>query len=102
MKKKELKPRQTRQSIFEKINWINQLRKLSSFDDEIACDLLEAAVYSKDERLFSTLENLLTIESIDNLINPDPFRKGPAVGGETDQEGMGGIFIGNIISSRDR
>lgn len=99
MKKKPVKPKQ---GILERIMMINSLRQHSNLDDEIASELLEAATYSGDEKLFSTLENLLTLESIDNLINPDPFRKGPAVASETDQDGMGGIFIGSIISSKDR
>ncbi|MGD2091872.1 MAG: ATP-binding protein [Candidatus Aminicenantes bacterium] len=99
MKNKPLKPKQTRQAIFEKINWINQLRKISSLDDEIASEMLEAAAYSGDEKLFSTLENLLTLESIDNLINPDPFRKGPAVDSQSASKiGSNGIYIGEILS----
>jgi hypothetical protein len=100
--KMKKKPVKQKRGILERIMMINSLRQHSSLDDEIVSELLEAAAYSGDERLFSMLENLLTIESIDNLINPDPFGKASAVGSETDQDGMDGIFIGNILSSKDR
>lgn len=93
MKKKPMKPRQTRQAIFEKINWINQLRKLSSFDDELVSDLLQVAALTGNQKLFSVIEDILTPLAQEQLIRPHPFKKAPAPELSHD-----GIYIGEIIS----
>lgn len=91
--KKALKPKQTRQAVFEKINWINQLRKLSSFDDDLISDLLYVAAMTGDEKLFTLLEDILTPLAQEQLIRPHPFKNAtpPEIGNDL-------IYIGEMIT----
>jgi hypothetical protein len=88
--------RQAKQAVFEKINWINQLRKLSNFDDELVSDLLYIASMTGDQKLFSVIEDLLTPLALEQLIRPTVFKKAPSP--EIQENGNDLIYIGKILS----
>lgn len=52
---------------------IRQLRELTDPNDGSISSLMEAVAYSGNENILNTLESVLRLEAIDQLINPDPF-----------------------------
>jgi DNA-binding MarR family transcriptional regulator len=59
---------------------INSLREFTRPCDETMMDLIRAAAYSGNERLFATAETILMNEAMEQLIEQDPFFPSPEPG----------------------
>jgi len=85
-----------REEIFSRLLKINFFREFTDPNDETVKDLMEAAAYSGSESLFNSVERIVSVDAIEQIIQNDPFFPYP-----NPDEIRGEIKIGHVFQTGD-